>query len=335
MATAPNHQSVSSFRAEREAGWLEFQALLDRAERKSPRALSEEELLLLPTLYRSTLSSLSVARAISLDAGLIAYLEALALRGYLFIYGVKEGLGKRLVRFFLADWPAAVRDLWRETWVSFALLVIGTIAGYRLVAANPAWFDAIIPGALAGGRGPGASAAALRAVLYDNGGGQFLSGFAVMLFTHNAQIALLAFALGFALAVPSCLLILMNGCLLGALVEVYVAKGLGWPLIGWLSIHGTTELFAITIAGAAGIRIGTRVAFPGSETRLAAAARAGRVAATAMLGVVVMLFVAGLLEGIGRQRITSDAIRYTIGTTMLLLWLAYYYLLPRMTHGPR
>lgn len=335
MATAPDRQSVSSFRAEREAGWLEFQALLDRVERRSPRALSEEELLLLPTLYRSTLSSLSVARAISLDAGLIAYLEALALRGYLFIYGVKEGIGKRITRFFLTDWPRAVQDLWRETWASFALLAIGAVAGYRLVAANPAWFDAIIPAGLAGGRGPNASAAALRAMLYDGGGDQFLTGFAVLLFTHNAQISLLAFALGFALAVPTALLILMNGCLLGAFFQVYVAKGLGFELGGWLSIHGTTELFAITIAGAAGIRIGTRVAFPGTQTRLAAAARAGRVSATAMLGVVVMLFVAGLLEGIGRQRITSDAVRYGIGATMLLLWLGYFYLLPRMTHGPR
>lgn len=335
MARSPEQQSVSSFRAEREAGWLEFQALLDRAERRSSRALTEEELLLLPTLYRSTLSSLSVARAISLDAGLIAYLEALALRGYLFIYGVKEGIGKRIVRFFLADWPRAVSELWRETWVSFALMIIGAIAGYRLVAANPAWFEAMIPAELAGGRGPDASAEALRAVLYDGGHGQYLSGFAVMLFVHNAQVSLLAFALGFALAVPTSLLILLNGCLLGAFFQVYVAKGLGFELGGWLSIHGTTELFAITLAGAAGMRIGTRIAFPGTQTRLAAAAGAGRVSATAMLGVVVMLFVAGLLEGIGRQRIVVDAVRYAIGGTMLLLWLGYFYLLPRMTNGPR
>ena len=335
MATATDHQSVSSFRAEREAGWLEFQALLDRAERRSPRALSEEELLLLPTLYRSTLSSLSVARAISLDAGLIDYLEALALRGYLFIYGVKDGIGKRAGRFFLSDWPRAVLDLWRETWVSFALLAIGAVAGYRLVAADPAWFDAMIPRELAGGRGPGASAEALRAVLYDGGGGQFLSSFAIQLFVHNAQISMLAFALGFALGVPTSLLVLMNGCQLGAFFQVYAAKGLGFELGGWLSIHGTTELFAIVISGAAGLRIGTRVAFPGRQTRLAAAAQAGRVSATAMIGVVVMLFVAGLLEGIGRQRITIDAVRYAIGTTMLLLWLGYFYLFPRLTHGPR
>jgi len=325
--TASSRQSLSSFRAEREGDWLAFEALLDRVEKRSPKALTDEELLDLPILYRSTLSSLSVARATSLDASLVAYLEALALRGYLYVYGVRESLGKRIGRFFLVDWPAAVRNLWRETLINLALLAIGAIAGYRLVAAEPSWFNAIIPAELAAGRGPEASAAALRAVIYGDGGNNFLSGFATLLFTHNAQVSLLAFALGFAFCVPTVLLVLMNGCLLGAMLQVYVAKGLGVGMGGWLAIHGTTELFAIVLAGAAGMRIGTAVAFPGDRDRLTAAARAGRTAATAMVGVVIMLLAAGLLEGFGRQLIQLDAARYAIGGAMLALWLLYFYLI--------
>ena len=173
----------------------------------------------------------------------------------------------------------------------------------------------------------------LRSVLYGEGGGHFLSGFAAYLFTQNTQVSILAFALGFAFAVPSVLIILMNGCMLGALFQVYAAKGLGLALGGWLSIHGTTELFAIAIAGAAGMRIGTSIAFPGELTRMAAAARAGRVAATAMVGVAVMLVFAGLLEGIGRQTITSDVARYSIGGGMLAFWICYFYLLRMVRHG--
>lgn len=329
----PVRQSVSSFRHEREADWIAFEALLDKLERRSPKQLSEDELISLPLLYRSALSSLSVARATSLDAGLINYLDSLALRGYLAMYGVRQGLGSRIASFFVRDWPRAMLSLWPETLASLALLVVGAIAGYRLVAVDPAWFDAIMPSGLAEGRGPNASAASLRHMLYDNNGGHFLSGFAAFLFTHNAQIAILAFALGFAFAVPTVLLILMNGVMLVALVQVYVAKGLGWQLGGWLSIHGTTELFAIVLAGAAGMRIGTRVAFPGTDTRMNAAARAGRTAATAMIGVTLMLFCAGLLEGIGRQTITNDMVRYSIAGLMLLLWTGYYYLYPAVIRG--
>ena len=83
------------------------------------------------------------------------------------------------------------------------------------------------------------------------------------------------------------------------------------------------------------MRIGTRVAFPGRLSRVASAVQAGRVSATAMIGVVIMLLCAGLLEGIGRQLITRDALRYGIGGTMLALWLCYFYVLPRSTDGPR
>ncbi|MDH6234536.1 putative membrane protein SpoIIM required for sporulation [Mesorhizobium soli] len=318
-------QSLASFRSERERDWKAFEELIARAEKRSPKALTDEELLSLPVLYRSTLSALSVARATSLDNGLIAYLESLSLRGYFYLYGARRGLIERIADFFVHDWPSAIRDLWRETLASVALMVLGFVAGFRLVAFDKTWYDAIIPADLAGGRGPDASVEWLRQGLYDGGGG-YLSTFAAYLFTHNVQVSILAFALGFALAVPTVLLILMNGCILGAMFYVFWSKGLVYEFGGWLFIHGSTELFAICIAGAAGMRIGTRIAFPGSLSRIKAAAKAGRVAASAMVGVAMMLMAAGLLEGFGRQLITSDGLRYLIGGSFLALWLAYFYL---------
>lgn len=316
-------QSLDSFRSDRERDWKAFDDLLARAEKRSPKALSDDELLSLPILYRSTLSSLSVARATSLDQALTAYLESLCLRGYFYLYGARRGLIERIASFFIHDWPEAIRDLWRETLASVVIMLVGAAAAWRLVASDKTWFDAIIPADLAGGRGPDASADFLRGMLYD--GGEFLTGFAAYLFTHNVQVSLMAFALGFMLGVPSVLLILMNGAILGAMFQVYWSKGLGYELGGWLVIHGSTELFAIAIAGAAGMRIGTAVAFPGKLTRMKSAARAGRVAASAMVGVTIMLLTAGLLEGVGRQTITSDVTRYLIGGGFLALWLCYFY----------
>ena len=75
------------------------------------------------------------------------------------------------------------------------------------------------------------------------------------------------------------------------------------------------------------------LAFPGELSRMAAAAQAGRIAATAMVGVMMMLLFAGLLEGIGRQTITGDTARYAIGGGMLALWIAYFYLLRMVRLG--
>jgi uncharacterized membrane protein SpoIIM required for sporulation len=114
--------------------------------------------------------------------------------------------------------------------------------------------------------------------------------------------------------------------MLGAFLALFAGHGLLLPLLGWLMIHGTTELFAVVIAGAAGFHVGRAILFPGALSRAAALQATGRRAAGAMIGVGVMLFVAALLEGFARQLITSDGARFVFAAVMLFAWLAYFYL---------
>ena len=313
------------FRAEREADWRRLEALLAKAESGRARRLGDDELLEIPVLYRAALSSLSVARATSLDANLIDYLEGLATRAYFFVYGARTNLVERLRRFFRHDWPTAARALWRETLAAAAILLLAAIAGYILVANDPDWYASIM-GGVSQGRDPTASTAFLRKILYDDHAGQGLTAFATFLFVHNTQVSILAFALGFAFCLPTALLVAQNGLTLGAILALYASRGLTVNLGGWLIIHGATELFASVLAAAAGFRIGWAVIFPGGQTRLDAARAATGVAGAVMAGVVVMLIIAGILEGVGRQLITWDVARYVIGGGMLTLWLAYFYL---------
>ena len=320
------HLKSWRFRAEREADWRRLDALLTKAEGGGVERLRRDELLEIPLLYRQALSSLSVARAISLDQSLVAYLESLCTRAYFFVYGARARLPERVAQFFLRDWPAAVQALWRETLVAFAISAIATVVAFMLVQRDADWFYSFVQAELASGRDPMATTASLRATLYDpptasNG----LSLMSTFLFTHNAQIALFAFALGFAFCLPTAALMVLNGGMLGAFLALFASRGLGYEATGWLMIHGTTELFAIVLSGAAGFSIGWAVAFPGERSRVDAASEAGRRAATAMAGVVVMLFTAGLLEGFARQLVQVDLARYAVAGAMLIAWLAYFY----------
>lgn len=316
------------FRQARQDDWMRLERLMSRVEKGGASKLSDEEILAIPVLYRSTLSALSVARETSMDRGLIDYLETLSARAYFFVYGSRATLQDRLAGFFRTDWHTAVRSVWRETLASSALMLLGALVAAWLVNSDPEWFYAFVPSELAGGRDPAASTESLAATLAGGDGAEGLSFFATFLFTHNAQVAILAFALGFALCVPTGLLILYNGATLGAFVTLFAGRGLGVEVGGWLLIHGVTELFAIILAGAAGLRIGWAVAFPGERHRLDAAVEAGRTAALVMGGVVVMLFCAGLLEGFGRQLIAHTGARYAVAAVTGLIWAAYFY-------GPR
>lgn len=314
------------FRREREASWMEFERLLDRAESKGLRSLSAAEMFRLPNLYRATVSSLSVARSISLDRNLLLYLESLAARGYFFVYGARGNLGVGVARFFSRQFPGAVREAFWHILASGLIMAAGAVVGYLLTIGNMDWFYSFVGGDMAGDRTPLSSTESLRAALYDDGSDmvQMLYLFATFLFTHNSQIGMLAFALGFALGLPVVLLMFYNGLVIGSFTALYVSRGLAVEFIGWLSIHGTTELLAVTLCGGAGFWLGTAFAFPGEIGRLDSLARTGRKAGMIAIGAVVMLFVAAILEGFGRQLILETQMRYGIGGVMLVLWLAYF-----------
>jgi uncharacterized membrane protein SpoIIM required for sporulation len=314
MSLAPTLKS-HRFRQEREADWVRLDRLLRRIDREGASMLDNQQLLAIPVLYRSALSALSVARATSLDHELVDYLESLCARAYFFVYGARAHPLERIRRFFVHDWPAAAQALWRETLAAALLIALGSVVAYALVWQDKDWFY---------GRDPAATTAYLRSTLYG-GADKPLSLFAAFLFTHNAQIALFSFALGFIFCLPSGFLMIYNGCSLGALLALFVSRGLGFQLCGWLFIHGTTELFAVALAGGAGFRIGWAMAFPGERSRIEAVKAAGRLGATLMFGVVLMLFVAGLLEGLGRQLIEADLARYAVAILMLAGWCAYFY----------
>ena len=314
------------FRDEREADWRRLEELLARGEGGVLRRLNEDEIISLTILYRAALSSLSVARATSLDQGLIDYLESLCGRAYFFVYGTRTSFLQRISRFFAHDWPQAAQALWRETIAAAGLIVLGAVVAYLLVARDADWFYAFVPDMFLDGRDPSATTAFLKSTLYaTDEHKKGLTVLATFIFQNNAGVALGAFALGFAFCVPTVLLLLYTGLTLGAFLELYASRGLGFQLGGWLFIHGVSELWAVTLSGAAGFRIGLAIAFPGKLTRVEAAGQAGRQGAVLIAGAVVMLFVAGLLEGIARQLITLDWARYAIAASTAVIWSVYLY----------
>ena len=319
------------FRDEREADWKRLGAIVEAAEKRGLSRLSFDDARDLVLLYRQATNSLSVAREISLDLAVVRYLESLCARAYLVVYAPRENLSGLFSRFFAHSAPQAVRRSAVPIALAFLLMAAGAVAAYLLTGRDPAWFYAFVPGDLASGRGPGASAEALRRVIYGEDYQPLgeLGAFATYLFSHNTKVALFAFALGIVFCVPSVVLLLYNGAMLGTFVQIHVDKDLGLDFMGWLTIHGVTELSAIAIASAGGLTLGYAMLFPGPRSRPAALRHAGRDAVKLAVVAAVMLFCAGLLEGIGRQVVTNFWARLAIGWGVGFLWLAWFCLVGR------
>ena len=319
------------FRAEREADWHKLAALVDKAEARGLHRMSFEEARDLADLYRQATTSLSIAREISLDRGLLDYLEALTSRAYLSVYAPQQRLGGIVKRFLTEGGPRALRASWKVVLLGFLCMAAGAVAGYFFFFENEDWFYVFMPGELAGGRGPGASTDSLRDKLYSEGEQSGLAAFAAYLFSHNTRIAIFAFGLGAFLCAPSILLIFYNGLILGVFYALHVDRGLGWDLFGWLSVHGVTELAAICIACAGGLKLGLAVLFPENHTRADALRLAGHDAVKLALIAAMMLFVAALLEGFARQLVLDPATRIALGWGVGALWLAWFWFGGRRT----
>lgn len=316
----------SAFRLQREANWLALDALVQKVETRGLRALTPDDLMRLPVLYRAAVSSLSVARSISLDANLVAYLESLVSRSFFCVYGTRSSLAENLALFFRVKFPAAVRAAGPHILLAAVVMLFGAVVGFWLTSANADWYYTLVPKGLAGERSPASGTEDLRRALYDGGttAADQLYLFASFLFTHNAKIGMLSFALGFAFGLPTLFLLFTNGLTLGAFVALYAGRGLTTELFAWLLIHGATELTALCLCGGAGLALGAALTFPGERSRLAELARRGRQAGLIIIGAVFMFFAAGLLEGIGRQIITDVTTRYAVAALTFALWIGYF-----------
>jgi uncharacterized membrane protein SpoIIM required for sporulation len=288
-------------------------------------SLSTEDLRRLPLLYRAALSSLSVARSIALDRALLAYLEDLALRAFLAIYARPLAVGRAIREFLLRSLPRAVRSIGIHVFLALGALLLGALSGFLLVNADEGWYTVIVPAGLAGNRGPASTREELRKVLFSQSrsGGALLI-FANVLFSNNTLVSLLAFGLGILGGIPTLLLTFANGLMVGAFVALHAHRGLAQEFTGWLLIHGVTELGAIVIFAAAGLKLGELILFPGPHSRADALAIHGSAIGEAAVGGVLMLLVAAVLEGVFRETVANTDQRLIIAFASFLFWTLYF-----------
>lgn len=313
------------FRREREDQWAELEVLLRQAEQKGLRNLTPDALSRLPILYRGAISSLSVARTITLDRNVLDYLENLVGRAYLAVYGTRHPLRHAVLRFLTHRFPSTVRRYYLDIVLALGWLLVGVLVGYMLTLADVENFYAFVSADQAQGRGPEASTQDLRAALYDREElADTLAAFASFLFSHNARIGILCFALGVAAGLPVVFLMLINGTSLGAFAALYTSRGLGTDFWGWVMPHGVTELGAMVLCAGAGFMLGRALVLPGRRTRLENLARTGSDAGIIVIGAVGMFFLAALIEGFFRQLVTDLQIRLSVMITTGFFWLVYF-----------
>jgi len=114
---------------------------------------------------------------------------------------------------------------------------------------------------------------------------------------NNIRVAFYCFATGAFLGVGSLVALAFNGLLFGTVLGHFENMNVLRYILAFVMGHGVLELFAIWVAGGAGFLLGLSIIAPGRMTRSDALVVNGRIAFRMIGAVVVLLLVAGLIEG--------------------------------------
>jgi uncharacterized membrane protein SpoIIM required for sporulation len=108
------------------------------------------------------------------------------------------------------------------------------------------------------------------------------------------------------------------------MTALYSVRGMKWDFVAWVAGHGVTELLAVCLCGAGGFALAGAMLFPGRRTRAAQLAAAGRGSAPLIVGSVVMLFFAAIIEGYIRQLLPDLQLRWGVAAATASFWTWYF-----------
>lgn len=311
--------SFNRFIDTRKNTWQRLEDLLALLDSTKLRRLNREEVRELGRIYRRTASDLAIARAESRDPRLINYLNSLVIRAHGRIYRADPQGEKRLRGFFSQEFPQTFRRRWRYTATSFGVFLIFGIIGFlgshydpefsEIVGVPPAFRELYIE---------------TKTHWWESLNEANQIG-ATSILTHNIQVTIYTFAFGALFGLGTLFFLAYNGANIAAVLALTYRSGFGNDLLTFMVAHGVIELSCIFMAGGAGLLIGTAMVFPGDLSRADALKTRGKDAVRLMMGVAVLLIIAGIIEGFISPAPITPA--FKVGTAVLTGVALYTYLL--------
>jgi len=294
-----------AFVERRKADWERLAQMLSRT-RFGLSKLSESELRELGRLYRRAASDLAEASAKRASPELIAYLNGLVGRAHGAIYTTERGSIRSAKIFLTGGFPALVRAHYPYVLATFLIFFAPFLYAFtdaiRAGEGSELWFG--LGGALPATPDPVLMSSAIL--------------------TNNITVAFVAFAGGITFGVLTVVSMLRNGFYIGQIAGTVAASGKGMNILSFVLPHGVIELAAIFIAGAGGLMMGTALIRPGNLSRKDALKVAARPAVRMVGGVIVMLILAGIIEGFLSPSKIPGSVKLAFGGTTAALVLVYF-----------
>ena len=279
--------------------------------------------------YIDVTSDLAFSQTHYPQSRITKYLNNLASAIHNNIYRNKRERWTRIVTFWTQEMPLTMWEARRELRLSFAIFLFSALVGMvsqlidpefsRLILGNP-YVEMTIENIENG---------APMAVYDGSPEGSMFMGITM----NNIYVSFIAFVMGLLTSFGTGFIIFRNGVMLGAFQTFFAQYGLLGESALAIWLHGTIEISAIIVAGAAGLAMGNGWLFPGTYKRLYSFRRGAKRGLKIVMGTVPLFITAGFIESFfTRHTEWPDALRLTIILLSLAFIIFYYIVLPYLRH---
>jgi len=254
--------------------------------------LSPGEVQEMGRLYRAASSDLALAQRDFPNHRVTLFLNQLVGRAHAIIYRGRPLARRQIRRFFSHDFPRTFRELGRFVLAAACLFMVPALLAGAVILLDSQAAEWLLPPEVQS-LVPGLEDKTLWTDIPVNER-PYSSTFIMQ---NNIQVSVIAFAGGILAGIPTAWILAFNGLMLGGLSGLTANYGLAFGLWTFVIGHGVIELSVVFMAGGAGLSLGWAILRPGLLSRRDALMLAARKTVILILGGVLLLVIAGLIEG--------------------------------------
>ncbi len=271
--------------------------------------------------FTQLVDDLAYAKTFYPSGKVTKYINSEAAKVYLAIYKNRKEESNRLVDFWKYDLPLTIRRHHRVVLFSFVVFLIFFSIGYFVSLQDEGVARSFF--------GDSYVDQTLENIEKGNPFGIYESGNPILswlhLMIHNIRVSLLMFASGIFAGIPSLNFLAQNAAMVGIFDQFFAAKGLGIQFFLVVFVHGTLELTAIIISGAAGLVLGISFLFPGTIKRIEALKNGAKDGVKIMIGLMPVFALAAFFEGFITRLYNDLSVLTTIITSLSVVFVIWYF----------
>jgi uncharacterized membrane protein SpoIIM required for sporulation len=302
--------------------WRQMEKIAEHSDTTMPDVLADA--------YLDATSDLAFAQSHYPESRITIYLNNLASALHNEIYANKREKWSRVLTFWTREVPQTMWVERRQLLVSFIVFAVAVMIG-AVSQLHDTEFSRLILGDSYVDMTLENIAMGKPMAVYDGGGEtEMFLGITI----NNVRVSFILFVMGLFTSFASGWFLVQNGIMIGAFQTFFYQHGLLGTSMLAIWLHGTLEISAVIVAGAAGITMGNGWLFPGTYSRLTSFRRSARRALKIVVGTVPVFVLAAFIEGFfTRHTEWPDAVRLTIILLSLLFVVGYYIYLPYKHYG--